>query len=238
MKTRRAVSIALLAACALAPLDAADWKAPRTPWGDPDLQGTWTSEAELSVPFERNAQYGDRQWLTDAEFAQRLKQTEAAARHRQRRVLGRERRHRQCGRGRFGHVAAASLARAPRNVAPHVARRRSAGRPRSADDAGGAAAAGLGAAPRPGQRPVRRPGGDVVVGPLHHAGPAERDFPDGVQRQHAHRPGPWLRRHHLRDDSRHARHSRSARANTSRRRSGSSWATRAAAGMVTRSSST
>ena len=77
MKTRRAVSIALLAACALAPLDAADWKAPRTPWGDPDLQGTWTSEAELSVPFERNAQYGDRQWLTDAEFAQRMKQTEA-----------------------------------------------------------------------------------------------------------------------------------------------------------------
>jgi hypothetical protein len=77
MKTRRAVSIALLAACALAPLGAADWKAPRTPWGDPDLQGTWTSEAELSVPFERNAQYADRQWLTDAEFAQRMKQTEA-----------------------------------------------------------------------------------------------------------------------------------------------------------------
>ena len=78
MKTRYVASIAgLVAACALAPLAAADWKAPRTPWGDPDLQGTWTSEAELSVPFERNAQYGDRQWLTDAEFAQRLKQTEA-----------------------------------------------------------------------------------------------------------------------------------------------------------------
>ncbi len=49
--------------------------APRTPWGDPDLQGTWSSEAELSVPFERNAQYGDRKFLTDAEFAQRQKQT-------------------------------------------------------------------------------------------------------------------------------------------------------------------
>jgi hypothetical protein len=78
MKTRHVAALAgLVAACALAPLAAADWKAPRTPWGDPDLQGTWTTEAELSVPFERNAQYGDRQSLTDAEFAQRLKQTEA-----------------------------------------------------------------------------------------------------------------------------------------------------------------
>jgi hypothetical protein len=49
---------------------------PRTPWGDPDLQGTWTSEAELSVPFERPSQYGDRQMLTDQEFAARLSQTE------------------------------------------------------------------------------------------------------------------------------------------------------------------
>ena len=48
---------------------------PRTPWGDPDLQGTWSSEAELSVPFERNTQYGERRFLSDDEFAQRLKQT-------------------------------------------------------------------------------------------------------------------------------------------------------------------
>jgi hypothetical protein len=48
---------------------------PRTSWGDPDLQGTWSSEAELSVPFERAAQYGDRRFLSDAEFAQRQKQT-------------------------------------------------------------------------------------------------------------------------------------------------------------------
>jgi hypothetical protein len=33
--------------------------APRTPWGEPDLQGTWTAEAELSVPFERPREYGD-----------------------------------------------------------------------------------------------------------------------------------------------------------------------------------
>ena len=49
--------------------------APVTPWGDPDLQGTWSSEAELSVPFERSPQYGDRRFLTEGEYAQRQKQT-------------------------------------------------------------------------------------------------------------------------------------------------------------------
>jgi hypothetical protein len=48
----------------------------RTPWGDPDLQGTWSSEAELSVPFERPREYGDRQLLTEAEFVQRQAQAE------------------------------------------------------------------------------------------------------------------------------------------------------------------
>jgi hypothetical protein len=45
--------------------------APRTPWGEPDLQGTWTSEGELSVPFERPREYGTRQLLTEAELASR-----------------------------------------------------------------------------------------------------------------------------------------------------------------------
>jgi hypothetical protein len=49
----------------------AQTQAPRTPWGDPDLQGTWTSESELSVPFERPREYGDRQLLTDAELTAR-----------------------------------------------------------------------------------------------------------------------------------------------------------------------
>jgi hypothetical protein len=48
---------------------------PHTPWGDPDLQGVWTSEAELSVPFERPREFGDRQFLTDAEFAKRQEQS-------------------------------------------------------------------------------------------------------------------------------------------------------------------
>jgi hypothetical protein len=46
----------------------------KTPWGEPDLQGLWTSEPELGVPFERPAEYGERQTLTDAEFAARRSQ--------------------------------------------------------------------------------------------------------------------------------------------------------------------
>jgi hypothetical protein len=49
---------------------------PRTPWGSADLQGTWTSEGELGVPFERPAQFGERQYLTDEEYADRLRQTQ------------------------------------------------------------------------------------------------------------------------------------------------------------------
>ena len=49
---------------------------PKTPWGEPDLQGTWTSQAELGVPFERPAAYGTRQSLTDQEFAEREAQAQ------------------------------------------------------------------------------------------------------------------------------------------------------------------
>jgi hypothetical protein len=44
----------------------------RTPWGDPELQGEWTTEGEYGVPLERPAQFGTRRYLTDAEHAKRL----------------------------------------------------------------------------------------------------------------------------------------------------------------------
>jgi hypothetical protein len=52
---------------------AAAWDA-RTPWGDPDLQGEWTSEGEYGVPLERPAQFGTRAFLTDDEYAKRLEE--------------------------------------------------------------------------------------------------------------------------------------------------------------------
>ena len=46
---------------------------PRTPWGDPDLEGTYTSDNSIGVPFERPMQFGTRATLTEEEYAQRAK---------------------------------------------------------------------------------------------------------------------------------------------------------------------
>src|SRR5215831_1351158 len=77
MTMRKIFLPVLFATAGALTLAAADYKSPKTSWGEPDLQGVWSSAAELSVPFERNPSYGDRQWLTEQEFAQRLKQTTA-----------------------------------------------------------------------------------------------------------------------------------------------------------------
>ena len=55
-----------------------NWKAPRTPWGHPDISGVWTTDDMRGVPMSRPAQYGTRQHLTDQEFAARAKQRQSA----------------------------------------------------------------------------------------------------------------------------------------------------------------
>jgi hypothetical protein len=53
---------------------------PRTPWGDPDLQGTWSGTESLGVPTERDRTLGDRNTLTQAEFeARQLRLSERAS---------------------------------------------------------------------------------------------------------------------------------------------------------------
>jgi hypothetical protein len=47
------------------------YSAPRTPWGHPDLQGTWTTDDARSVPLQRAAEFGDRRLLSDQEYADR-----------------------------------------------------------------------------------------------------------------------------------------------------------------------
>jgi hypothetical protein len=44
---------------------------PRTPWGDPDLQGTWPGGAVFSVPFERPPELGSRATLSPEEVVKR-----------------------------------------------------------------------------------------------------------------------------------------------------------------------
>src|SRR6266850_1441715 len=54
------------------------WTTPRTPWGDPDLEGIWPSTDMVGVPFERPAELAGRSEVSDKEFADR----EAQARKR------------------------------------------------------------------------------------------------------------------------------------------------------------
>src|SRR5688572_27378230 len=54
------------------------WKAPRTAWGHPDLEGIWTTDDMRGVPTSRPAQFGTRTYLTDEEFAARAKQRTTA----------------------------------------------------------------------------------------------------------------------------------------------------------------
>jgi hypothetical protein len=77
-------SIGLAALIAAVPADAqtaaksssksdAPFAAPKTPWGDPDIQGTWTSDDTWGVPFERPKNFGTRATLTEDELKAREK---------------------------------------------------------------------------------------------------------------------------------------------------------------------
>jgi hypothetical protein len=49
----------------------AKWTVPRTPWGDPDIQGLWPANDMQGTPYERPESFGTRATLTDREFAER-----------------------------------------------------------------------------------------------------------------------------------------------------------------------
>src|SRR5262245_6732348 len=53
------------------------WTPPKTPWGDPDLQGIWPGN--VGVPMQRPATFGERTTLNDEEFAQREAQARRQA---------------------------------------------------------------------------------------------------------------------------------------------------------------
>ncbi len=42
---------------------------PKTPWGEPDLQGIWPLNHLIAVGLQRNPQYGDRAYLSEDEIA-------------------------------------------------------------------------------------------------------------------------------------------------------------------------
>ncbi len=46
--------------------------APRTAWGDPDLQGPWPIDRLNGTPVQRPVSFGERRLLTDEEYAERV----------------------------------------------------------------------------------------------------------------------------------------------------------------------
>jgi hypothetical protein len=52
---------------------------PKTPWGEPDLRGTWPLNNLIATPFQRPEKYGNRRYMTDEEYAEA--QQHAAARN-------------------------------------------------------------------------------------------------------------------------------------------------------------
>jgi hypothetical protein len=50
------------------------YKVPRTPWGDPDLQGAWSSDDMSNIPMSRPDQFADRLYLNDKEYEDRVTQ--------------------------------------------------------------------------------------------------------------------------------------------------------------------
>ena len=61
--------LGVIAVVVLVPVAAAGQNAPRTPWGDPDLQGTYTNKT--TTPLQRPEDLADREFLTQEEVANR-----------------------------------------------------------------------------------------------------------------------------------------------------------------------
>src|ERR671923_622176 len=53
-----------------------NYTVPKTPWGEPDLQGVWSSDDTANIPMSRQAAIGDRLYLNDEEWAARQKQVQ------------------------------------------------------------------------------------------------------------------------------------------------------------------
>src|SRR5436189_392637 len=53
---------------------ATPYKSPKTPWGEPDLVGVWSSDDDAGLPMSRPPAFGDRLYQTDEEYAARQRQ--------------------------------------------------------------------------------------------------------------------------------------------------------------------
>ena len=188
---------------------------PRTPWGDPDLQGVWSSDDTAGIPRERPANLGNRLYQTDEEWAARQKQVSDGVRRGENAV------------GSFRNDYAT-----PR-LPPDVAHRRPARRPSAGGHARGREAPRTARSRHVRQRAVQLFRGLHAVRPLHHPRHRRLGAAGRLWQRQPHRAGARHGGVQLRDDPRHARllHRRAAR--TSRSTSASISAIRAPAGKAT-----
>ena len=212
-----ALVLTLIAAAA----QAQTYSAPKTPWGDPDLQGIWSGDSAFGIPLQRPEALGTKAELTDEEFAEKV------ARDERTRKNARERRRLLPQRQLLAHAVV------PADVAHH----RSARRTRAGARARGREARGRRQGTY-GNGPFNSPARLHALRPLPHARRGRLDDAEDLRQRVPHRAGARLRRDHGGDDPRGARHpARRPRRTSGRRRPLATWATRAATGKATRSSS-
>jgi hypothetical protein len=58
---------------------ATPYKSPKTPWGEPDLIGVWSSDDTAGIPMSRPQNFGDRLYQTDEEFKTRAQNIQRRA---------------------------------------------------------------------------------------------------------------------------------------------------------------
>jgi hypothetical protein len=57
------------------------WAAPRTSWGHPSLQGTWSTDDMRGIPTDRPEALGAQEFLSEEQFIERAKRQQAGSEH-------------------------------------------------------------------------------------------------------------------------------------------------------------
>ena len=57
------------------------WRAPKTSWGDPSLQGTWSTDDMRGIPVDRPEALGTQELLSEEQFIERAKRQQAGSEH-------------------------------------------------------------------------------------------------------------------------------------------------------------
>ena len=166
------------------------WTAPKTSWGHPSLQGTWSTDDMRGIPFDRPEALGTQEFLSEQQFIERAKRQQAGSDH--------------AANVQTFHRVAYGIAR----FRFLVARRRSPERPHA-----GADGRRTRASRRCRRQRLVRPGsvrhvrGFLAVRPLHRARLERRHERRALRQRHRDRAEPGQRHDHVRDGARDARDS-------------------------------